>query len=58
MKIARLIRAACATIVLAGSALLLPGDSHAAAAKCVKVWIVWSGINIELDCEPTVPTST
>lgn len=50
MKIAGLIQAACATIVLAGSLLLLPAESQAAQTKCTKVWIVWSAIYFE-SCE-------
>ncbi|MGH7545969.1 MAG: hypothetical protein ACREKI_07295 [Gemmatimonadota bacterium] len=49
MKIARLIQAACATIALAGSLLLLPAESRA-QTTCTKVWVIWSAILFE-HCE-------
>lgn len=54
MKIARLIQATCATIVLAGSLLLLPAESQA-QTKCTKVWVIWSAILFE---ECTTPSSS
>lgn len=55
MKIVHLIQTACATIVLAGALLLVPGEAPA-QTKCTKVWIIWSAIYFESCESPTGST--
>jgi hypothetical protein len=52
MKIVRLIQAACATTVLAGSLLLWPAQTQA-QTKCTKVWVIWSAILFEECTQPS-----